>query len=102
MKVLCRIALQQLQYSVIIQDGFTIQQKTWGDCEFSFGARAPQETPEVQIWAGIKCRDRESRYVFALRGFNNDHLYLGRYGAAGAAKFLGIAPLEFHPEPGDW
>jgi beta-galactosidase len=27
--------------------------------------------------------------VFALRG-------------DGASKFLGIAPLEFHPEPGTW
>jgi hypothetical protein len=97
-----RIALQDLQSSVIVQDGFTIEQRTYGDCDFSFEGRAPQGTPEVQIWSGIKCRDRDSRYVFALRGGNNDHLYLARYGADGAAKFLGIAPLDFHPIPGDW
>ena len=79
-----------------------IAQKPWSDCEFSFAARAPQDTSQVQIWAGIKCRDRDSRYVFAVRGGNNDDLYLARYGADGTARFLGIAPLGFHPEPGDW
>src|SRR5580704_1991698 len=63
-----RIVLQPLHESVIIQDGFAIEQTMHGDCEFFFAARAPQETSQVQIWAGIKCRDRDSRYVFALRG----------------------------------
>jgi Glycosyl hydrolases family 2/Glycosyl hydrolases family 2, TIM barrel domain/Glycosyl hydrolases family 2, sugar binding domain len=97
-----RIVLQHLQDSVLVQDGFTIAQQTLGDCEFSFEGRAPQGVPEVQIWSGIKCRDRDSRYVFALRGGNNDDLYLARYGAEGAARFLGIAPLGFHPVPGEW
>ena len=97
-----RIVLRHLQDSIIVQDGFTIEQRQYGDCEFSFDGRAPQGVPEVQIWSGIKCRDRDSRYVFALRGGNNDDLYLARYGADGAAKFLGIAPLEFHPGPGEW
>jgi Glycosyl hydrolases family 2, sugar binding domain len=97
-----RIVLQHLQDSTIVQDGFTIEQRQYGDCEFSFDGRTPQGVPEVQIWSGIKCRDRDSRYVFALRGGNNDHLYLARYGADGAAKFLGIAPLGFHPVPGEW
>jgi hypothetical protein len=97
-----RIVLQHLQNSVIVQDGFTIEQRTYGDCDFSFDGRAPQGTPEVQIWSGIRCRDRDSRYVFALRGGNNDDLYLARYGPDGAAKFLGIAPLHFHPLPDEW
>src|SRR6266851_1415981 len=97
-----RIVLQHLQNSIIVQDGFTVEQRTFGDCEFSFEAGAPQGVSEVQVWSGIKCRDRDSRYVFALRGGNNDDLYLARYGADGAAKFLGIAPLGFHPVPGDW
>jgi len=97
-----RIVLQHLQNSTIIQDGFTIEQQQYGDCNFSFDGRTPQGVSEVQIWSGIKCRDRDSRYVFALRGGNNDDLYLARYGADGAARFLGIAPLDFHPVPGDW
>ena len=97
-----RIVLQHLQDSIIVQDGFTIEQRQYRDCEFSFDGRAPQDVPEVQIWSGTKCRDRDSRYVFALRGGNNDDLYLARYGADGAAKFLGIAPLDFHPVPGNW
>ena len=97
-----RIVLQHLRNSVIVQDGFTIEQRTYGDCDFSFEGRAPQKAPEVQIWSGIRCRDRDSRYVFALRGGNNDDLYLARYGADGAAKFLGISQLDFHPVPGDW
>jgi len=97
-----RIALQHLQNSTVVQDGFMIEQRQYGDCEFSFDVRAPLGVPEVQIWSGIKCRDRDSRYVFALRGGNNDHMYLARYGPDGAAKFLGIAPLGFHPVAGDW
>jgi beta-galactosidase len=97
-----RIVLQHFQHSVLIQDGFLIGQQTLGDCDFSFEARAPRDAPEVQIWGGINCRDRDSRYVFALRGGNNEHLYLARYGADGAAKFLGIAPVDFHPVPGEW
>lgn len=97
-----RIVLQHLQNSVIVHDGFTIEQRTYTDCDFTFDARAPQGTPEVQIWSGIRCRDRDSRYVFALRGGNNDDVYVARYGPDGAAKFLGIAPLDFHPVPGDW
>ena len=97
-----RIVLQHLQDSTIVQDGFIIGQQQYADCAFSFECRAPHGESDVQIWGGIKCRDRDSRYVFALRGGNNDHLYLARYGADGAARFLGIAPLDFHPVPEKW
>jgi hypothetical protein len=97
-----RIALKVLGDSVTINDGYLAHQDRQKDCEFSFQARMPAGSDEVQIWAGIRCRDRDSRYVFALRGGNNDHLYLARYAPDGGAKFLGIAPLEFHPEPGTW
>jgi hypothetical protein len=97
-----RIALKVLGDSVTINDGYLAHQTRHGNCEFSFQARMPAGSDEVQIWAGIRCKDRDSRYVFALRGGNNDHLYLARYAPGGASKFLGIAPLEFHPEPGTW
>src|SRR6266404_520036 len=51
-----RAVLQHLRDSTIVQDGFTIEQRTYGDCDFSFDGRAPQGVPEVQIWSGIKCR----------------------------------------------
>lgn len=97
-----RLAVQRLRDSVILQDGFAVADESWRDGELTFRARAPQETEQVQIWAGIRCSDRDRRYVFALRGGNNDDLYLARYAPDGGIKFLGIAPLEFHPEPGTW
>jgi hypothetical protein len=97
-----RIAVKRLPGSVIVQDGFALENTKWSDCAYSFEARAPKQAEQVQIWAGIKCRDRDCRYVFALRGGDNDDMYIARYGPEGAAKFLGIAPLGFHPEPGAW
>ena len=88
--------------SLVVENGFLISKQTWQDVEFSFRARAPLGTEEVQIWAGLRCRDRDSRYVFGLRGGNNDHVYLARYAPEGGDRFLGIAPLNFHPEPGTW
>jgi hypothetical protein len=97
-----RIAMRRLADSVLIQDGFTVHGKPQTNCSFSFQARAPEGTEQVQIWAGIRCRDRDSRYVFALRGGDNDDLYLARYAPDGEARFLGFAPLDFHPVPGTW
>lgn len=94
-----RIMMRRLHDSVLIADGFAVHDGVQGDCEFSFSARAPEGAEEVQIWAGIRCRDRDSRYVFALRGGNNDDLYLARYAPDGEARFLGLAPLDFHPVP---
>lgn len=88
--------------AVVLQDGFAVDSGRWTDCTFSFRARAPQGAEQVQIWGGFRCRDRDSRYVFALRGGNNDDVYLARYAPDGGAEFLGIAPLGFHPEPGAW
>lgn len=97
-----RASLQRLKDSVILQDGFAQTTESWKDCEFHFRARAPQGTEQVQIWAGIRDRDRDSRYIFGLRGGNNDDVYLARYAPDGGARFLGLAPLGFHPQPGEW
>lgn len=96
-----RLSRQENVGSMVLEDGFLISKQQWGDTDFSFQARAP-EGVEVQIWAGLRCRDRDSRYVFGLRGGNNDHVYLARYAPDGGDRFLGIAPLGFHPEPGTW
>lgn len=96
-----RLDRQQRADSMLLKDGFLISKRSWADTDFSFRARAP-EGVEVQIWAGLRCRDRDSRYVFGLRGGNNDHVYLARYAPDGGDRFLGIAPLGFHPEPGIW
>src|ERR1035438_6689486 len=54
--------------SVIISGGYLVESNTWTDGEISFDARAPETTSEVQIWGGVRFRDRDSRYGFALRG----------------------------------
>jgi hypothetical protein len=98
-----RANVRRLGDSLVVSDGFLMHQQTLGgDGEFTFDARAPQGTEQVQIWATIRCRDRESRYVFGLRGGDNDDLYLARYAPDGESKFLGVAPLDFHPVPGAW
>lgn len=94
--------MHRLKNSVLIQDGFAVHGHNLSDCEFSFSARAPEGADEVQIWAGIRCRDRDSRYVFALRGGHNNDAYVARYAPDGQSRFLGIAPLDFHPAPGNW
>ena len=97
-----RLIFQQTGNAVTLCDGFAISSESHAECDFRFRARAPEGTEQVQIWAGIRCRDRASRYVFGLRGGNNNDVYLARYAPEGGAKFLGIAPLGFHPEPGAW
>ncbi len=88
--------------SVTIQDGFLAGKESWGDCELSFRARAPEDVGQVQIWAGLRGRDRDSRYIFGLRGGDNNDVYLARYAPDGDDKFLGVAPLDFKPAPGTW
>ena len=97
-----RLVKKQHSGSMVLDDGFLISKQSWGDTDFSFQARTPKGTKEVQIWAALRARDRDSRYIFGLRGGNNDHLYLARYAPDGGDRFLGIAPLNFHPEPGTW
>ena len=97
-----RLAIHRLGDSVTLQDGFAVARESWKDGEFHFRARAPKGIEQVQIWAGLRCLDRDRRYVFALRGGNNDDVYLARYAPDGGIKFLGIAPLDFHPVPDVW
>ena len=40
--------------------------------------------------------------VFALRGGNDNDIYLARYAPNGRAEFLGFAPLDFRPQSGIW
>lgn len=70
--------------------------------EMVFSARCPEDAPQVQIWAGFKHYSRDYRYVVALRGGNNNHLYLARMGAEGYDKMLDLRPLENSPMPGVW
>src|ERR1700722_4182778 len=97
-----RLRLRQEDDSFILQDGFLASRQAWRNVDFSFAARTPRNVDQVQIRAGIRCRDRDSRYIFGLRGGNNDDIYLARYAPDGGARFLGISPLDFHPEPGQW
>src|ERR1035438_7223977 len=88
--------------SVIISGGYLVESNTWTDGEISFDARAPETASEVQIWGGVRFRDRDSRYVFALRGGHDNDVYLARYAPDGKAGLLGFAPLDFKPAPGTW
>jgi beta-galactosidase len=97
-----RVKIETNAASAVLQGGFAAERRAWGDAEMSFRARAREGTEEVQLWAGFRYRDRDSRYVFALRGGNDNDLYLARYAPNGQAKFLGFAPLDFKPTPGVW
>jgi hypothetical protein len=86
-----------------VQDGYvTTGDAEWKHYSLKFRARAVKETPQVQIWAGFRHYNRDYRYVVALRGGSNNHLYLARYGAEGYDKFLGLEPLDFSPMPSQW
>jgi len=97
-----RTTIQATPDSIVVQGGFVADNQVWDDAEITFRARAPLGAEQVQIWAGFRCRDRDSRYVVAVRGGNNNDLYLARYAPDGNAKFLGFAPLDFKPLPGTW
>jgi hypothetical protein len=97
-----RTDIQTNDSSVVIQGGYVVTDQSFGDAEIIFRARAPLGAEPVQIWAGLHQRDRDSRYVFAMRGGNDNDLYLARYAPDGGARFLGFAPLDFKPQPGEW
>jgi Glycosyl hydrolases family 2/Glycosyl hydrolase 2 galactose-binding domain-like/Glycosyl hydrolases family 2, TIM barrel domain len=101
-KMIGRTKIQPKPKSIIISGGYAVGSQVWRDAEISFRARAPRGTKQVQIWAGFRCRDRDSRYVFALRGGHDNDIYLARYAPDGQAEFLGFAPLDFKPVPGIW
>ncbi|NIG55927.1 glycoside hydrolase family 2 TIM barrel-domain containing protein [Chitinophaga sp. Cy-1792] len=72
------------------------------DYRFSFRACVPDKGRDVQIWAGFRAATRNDRYILALRGGNQDNLYLSRLGYMGTDEFLALRPLEFHPVAGTW
>jgi len=100
--VIGRTSVQTNADSAVIQGGYVVTKQHFDDSEIRLRARAPVNVPQVQIWAGLHQRDRDSRYVFALRGGNDNDLYIARYAPDGRAKFLGFAPLDFKPQPGEW
>lgn len=97
-----RVQFKSTPDSIVLSGGYAVERRQWGDAEVSFRARAPQGTEQAQIWAGLRCKDRDSRYVFALRGGDDNDVYLARYAPDGESKFLGFAPLDFQPTPGAW
>lgn len=97
-----RAQIQTNDQSIIIAGGYAVNGKVWDNEQMTFSARAPLNADQVQIWAGFGYRDRDSRYVFALRGGNDNDIYLARYAPNGGAEFLGFAPLDFKPQPGIW
>ncbi len=97
-----RAQIETNTQSVIILSGYAVNNKIWDDSQITFSGRATSNADQVQIWAGFCYRDRDSRYVLALRGGNDNDIYLARYAPNGGAEFLGIAPLDFKPQPGIW
>jgi len=86
-----------------VRDGWvTAGDIDWNNYSLKFRARAPRNARQVQIWAGFRNFSRDYRYVVALRGGSNNHLYLARYGAEGYDKMLDLKPLDFAPAPGQW
>ena len=74
----------------------------WKNYSVSFRARAPKDAEQVQIWAGFRTRNRFDRYVLGIKGGLQDDIYLMRTGYMGTDELMGVRPLGFHPEPGDW
>ncbi|MEO5803499.1 MAG: hypothetical protein ABIR24_08200 [Verrucomicrobiota bacterium] len=77
-----RATIQTNTNSVVILGGFVATKQTWRDSEMTVRMRTPAGTGQVQLWGGFRFRDRDSRYVFALRGGENNDVYLARYAPA--------------------
>lgn len=56
----------------------------------------------VQIWGGLRVKDRENRYVIGVRGGVEPEISLARYAANGKSLFLGWAPLDPVPNASEW
>lgn len=84
------------------EGAFAASREEWVDAVITFKTRAPTNAGEAQLWGALRCRDRASRYVFALRGGNNNDVYFARMAPDGGAKFLGFAPLDFKSSAGTW
>ena len=97
-----RTTIQTNADSVVLQGGYAVANEDWSNAEMSVRMRAPAGAEQVQLWGGCRFRDRDSRYVFALRGGHDNDIYLARYEPDGGAEFLGFAPLDFKPVPGVW
>ena len=95
-----RGVVEQTQKTLILKEVFVASQDSFGDCEFKLRARAPEGEEQVQIWVGLRFRDRDSRYVIGLRGGNNNDVYMARYAPDGGIRFLGLAALDFKPRVG--
>lgn len=80
----------------------TVGDSTLSDYSLKFKARAPKGCEQVQIWAGVRTKNRFDRYVVGIKGGLQDDLYLMRTGYMGMDEFMGVRPLGFHPEPGQW
>ncbi len=74
----------------------------WKNYTVTFKARAPKGADQVQIWAGFRTKNRFDRYVLGIKGGLQDDLYLMRTGYMGTDELMGVRPLGFHPEPGEW
>lgn len=75
---------------------------SWRNYAMEFRARAPDDADTVRIFAGFRFNSDQNRYVFGLRGGNNNDLFLARYGDKNQSAFLKIEPLGFIPQKGVW
>ena len=97
-----RVEVRPGKDDVTIANGCVADLQALKDCQMTFRAQAPEASDKVQLWGAIRVKDRNSRYVFGLRGGVEPQISLARYAPDGNSKFLGFAPLEFAPQAGQW